>query len=66
MRENKIDEEELSSVVVQSALKKVPNERLERMLGKSISQDIVDRFFRERRDSSIYFFQPQRGCSQNS
>jgi hypothetical protein len=41
MRENKIDEEELSSVVVQSALKKVALERLERMLGKSISQGLM-------------------------
>lgn len=45
-----------------AALKKVTCERLERMLGKSIRQDIVDRFFRELRDSLISsFFQASKG-----
>ncbi|CAL8129753.1 unnamed protein product [Orchesella dallaii] len=47
-----------------AALKKVTSERLERMLGKSIRQDIVDRFFWELRDSLISIFQPQRGLAQ--
>jgi hypothetical protein len=43
-------------VEVQSALKTIVVQRLERMLGKSISQDIVDRFFRESQIRRFSFF----------